>query len=367
MFHGLMFYRLLFYGLLFYRLLFYRLLFYGLLFYGLLFHGLLFHGLLFHGLLFHGFLIHRRLFYGRLHAWSQLGTCLGATGALPHRLHPLGKALLVLLVNLVTVGFSQADGPSLGDLLVIQCPAERPFKCLPYGNCCGGDQFCHEGICASCFPRDVSDEDLLTWCREVGQHDVTQMRHASCRAACFFKFNVTDLVQYEAFSDCPAERPKKCSAGQCCGEIQYCSGQDCVPCFPSGLSKLQLASWCRQKVNSNSSSDGHPSCRFACHAVFTPEQLSKIDDSVDPWMIAFLVMCGFVVVCLVADVTCPDWGRNVLKLMRSKTTRKIEKDHVEFSPVSNGQYLSAPVSNGHSVNVLLERNLSIEVKNQEIV
>ncbi|KAH9490070.1 hypothetical protein Btru_035155 [Bulinus truncatus] len=86
-----------------------------------------------------------------------------------------------------------AQGPSIENLVKAQeeCPDDRPYICVKYGKCCSGDQFCHAGVCESCFPAGLSEGELLAWCKDKGQHNVTLMRHGSCRLACHFKFKAS--------------------------------------------------------------------------------------------------------------------------------------------------------------------------------
>ncbi|CAL1544385.1 unnamed protein product [Lymnaea stagnalis] len=88
-------------------------------------------------------------------------------------------------------------GPSLNDIANIDCPAEQPFKCLPYGACCRGSEFCHSGLCESCFPRDVPESGLLAWCRDTGQHNVSSMRSRACRLACQDRYTSVQLAVIE--------------------------------------------------------------------------------------------------------------------------------------------------------------------------
>uniref|UniRef100_A0A2C9KNW9 Uncharacterized protein n=1 Tax=Biomphalaria glabrata TaxID=6526 RepID=A0A2C9KNW9_BIOGL len=108
-------------------------------------------------------------------------------------------ALIGFLV-LVIATFGSVSGlePSLLDVTAIVCPAEKPYICLPYGVCCGGDQFCFQGSCESCFPADVSEESfLLKWCQEKGLQDVSVMRHHSCALACYARFNSSVLQTHK--------------------------------------------------------------------------------------------------------------------------------------------------------------------------
>ncbi|XP_059158523.1 uncharacterized protein LOC131942642 [Physella acuta] len=99
-------------------------------------------------------------------------------------------------IALLLVGWalksSEAASPTLEDIAAIECPSERPNICLPYGLCCKDDAFCHAGQCEDCFPAGVND--LLTWCRTHGIHNVSVMRSPLCRLACQARYDVTELV-----------------------------------------------------------------------------------------------------------------------------------------------------------------------------
>ncbi|CAL1532872.1 unnamed protein product [Lymnaea stagnalis] len=105
------------------------------------------------------------------------------------------RQALLLLVHMVVVMTGAAKSePTLSDLLQVRCPSDHPFMCLPYGTCCRGSEFCHSGLCESCFPRDVPESQLLSWCRDVGQHNVSLMRSEACRLACQDKFSSAELA-----------------------------------------------------------------------------------------------------------------------------------------------------------------------------
>ncbi|XP_059158521.1 uncharacterized protein LOC131942641 [Physella acuta] len=75
------------------------------------------------------------------------------------------------------------SGLSVQELVNIRCPSEKPNICLRYGVFCRLSEFCSADVCESCFPLEAK-ADLLGWCRTVGQHNVSHMRHAHCRLAC---------------------------------------------------------------------------------------------------------------------------------------------------------------------------------------
>ncbi|CAL1532871.1 unnamed protein product [Lymnaea stagnalis] len=83
--------------------------------------------------------------------------------------------------------------PTLETITGIVCPADRPAICLPYGACCKVSEFCHSGLCESCFPLNVPEESRLEWCRHTGVTNVTSMRHHTCRLACQDVFSETLL------------------------------------------------------------------------------------------------------------------------------------------------------------------------------
>ncbi|KAI8795765.1 hypothetical protein BgiBS90_003532 [Biomphalaria glabrata] len=91
---------------------------------------------------------------------------------------------------------SSPSGPSLKDLQSKKCPEQRPTLCIPYGACCNYSEFCYAGICESCFPEEAVKSDLLKWCRERGQHNVSFMRDNSCRFACQNRFTSHELTVF---------------------------------------------------------------------------------------------------------------------------------------------------------------------------
>ncbi|CAL1544383.1 unnamed protein product [Lymnaea stagnalis] len=86
-----------------------------------------------------------------------------------------------------------ASGPTVEALDKMICPPDKPNKCLPYGVCCGYDQFCYSGMCESCLPHHLQEHEQLNWCRQHGVHNVSLMRDPSCRVACQAKFTPHEL------------------------------------------------------------------------------------------------------------------------------------------------------------------------------
>uniref|UniRef100_A0A2C9LMP1 Uncharacterized protein n=1 Tax=Biomphalaria glabrata TaxID=6526 RepID=A0A2C9LMP1_BIOGL len=107
------------------------------------------------------------------------------------------KFTICMLVYLSLIQQTKgAKEPPISDLT--QLSRNCSNFCLPYGSCCTGFEFCHDGSCENCFPKTVRNEDLLTWCRDIGQHDSSQMRHRySCIKACQNRFNAPDLMLCE--------------------------------------------------------------------------------------------------------------------------------------------------------------------------
>lgn len=105
--------------------------------------------------------------------------------------------MIILFISVFAPCFTSSEtrsnDPDLETLTKIVCPAQRPTICLPYGACCRVSEFCHSGLCESCFPMSVPAERLLEWCRHTGLTNVTSMRHSSCRLACHDKFSDTLL------------------------------------------------------------------------------------------------------------------------------------------------------------------------------
>ncbi|KAH9514206.1 hypothetical protein Btru_030542 [Bulinus truncatus] len=102
--------------------------------------------------------------------------------------------LLIILVGLcMKYTISNPLGPSLQDLENQKCPSQKPLLCIPYGACCSHSEFCHAGLCESCFHDNVMN-DLLDWCRKTGQFNMSLMRSNSCRFACHAQFTPEQLM-----------------------------------------------------------------------------------------------------------------------------------------------------------------------------
>ncbi len=88
---------------------------------------------------------------------------------------------IVFVARCLALPECQSKEPTLQILREIVCPTNHPAICLPYGACCRLSEFCHFGMCESCFPLDVPPEHRLEWCRHS---NVSSMRHHTCRLAC---------------------------------------------------------------------------------------------------------------------------------------------------------------------------------------
>ncbi|KAK0056831.1 hypothetical protein Bpfe_013769 [Biomphalaria pfeifferi] len=138
-----------------------------------------------------------------------------------------------------------AKEPSISDLTELSRNCSN--FCLPYGSCCTGFEFCPDGSCENCFPKTVGDEDLLNWCRDIGQHDSSQMRHRySCIKACQNRFNAPDLMLCEADrsdstkSNCSNKESRLCDSGH-----EFYHKGTCQACFPANIPETDLQTWCR--------------------------------------------------------------------------------------------------------------------------
>ncbi|CAL1527839.1 unnamed protein product [Lymnaea stagnalis] len=142
------------------------------------------------------------------------------------------------------------------------------------------------------------------------------MRHDSCSLACQAKFNssvlsgqkpcaVSDVTTHKPIQElsCPDDRPNYWPPGICCRDDEF--GQDgrCVSCFPDDIGENDLLSWCQTLGRTNTTRMPRSTCRFACNARFEPSQLLVINDTVDGWMVAFIItaiLCAglLAVICL---------------------------------------------------------------------
>uniref|UniRef100_A0A2C9L7B0 Uncharacterized protein n=1 Tax=Biomphalaria glabrata TaxID=6526 RepID=A0A2C9L7B0_BIOGL len=85
----------------------------------------------------------------------------------------------------------EADNSTISDSTKSNCSNDEPRLCD------SGHEFYHNGTCQACFPANIPETDLLTWCRDIGQHDSSQMRHSLCTKACQNRFKASDLVLCE--------------------------------------------------------------------------------------------------------------------------------------------------------------------------
>ncbi|KAH9524796.1 hypothetical protein Btru_027853 [Bulinus truncatus] len=104
----------------------------------------------------------------------------------------------VFMCYLMILKAASDKPPTIDQLLQIQCHHPKSYICLPYGICCSGGEFCFQGQCHDCFPKEVK-EDLLSWCREHGLHNVSLMGHPSCGLACQARFNVSQLNDFSEY------------------------------------------------------------------------------------------------------------------------------------------------------------------------
>ncbi|BFZ17994.1 hypothetical protein BsWGS_21033 [Bradybaena similaris] len=77
-------------------------------------------------------------------------------------------------------------GPTLDDVTKAICSVDKPYKCLPYGNCYDHNSYCspESGTVEPCFPhRLLTNDSKFSYCQSVSQN-VTQLLHPSCHSAC---------------------------------------------------------------------------------------------------------------------------------------------------------------------------------------
>ncbi|CAL1532877.1 unnamed protein product [Lymnaea stagnalis] len=109
----------------------------------------------------------------------------------------ISKMILMQLLVFIVFTSADASAPTLDDLTHINCTTSAPNLCVPYGVCCSNSEFCHAGMCETCFTREVlalPDQDKLEWCRDLGQFDGSLMRHHTCRLACQGLFTSAQLA-----------------------------------------------------------------------------------------------------------------------------------------------------------------------------
>ncbi|KAK0061277.1 hypothetical protein Bpfe_009438 [Biomphalaria pfeifferi] len=100
--------------------------------------------------------------------------------------------LLFIATCLLHYSTSMPVEPSMEDLKNKKCPDGQPNLCIPFGSCCSYFQFCYSGMCESCF-YDDDETAILKFCRERRQHNVSSMRHNTCRFACQSRFTEQEL------------------------------------------------------------------------------------------------------------------------------------------------------------------------------
>ncbi|XP_059179408.1 uncharacterized protein LOC131958407 [Physella acuta] len=200
--------------------------------------------------------------------------------------------------------------PTLEDLTALKCRSEKPFLCLPYGVCYNADSFCYHGSIESCFPGNITAEQLEQWCRSIGQHRPELMRDtALCSLACQARFSSLDLsnaVEKLVSIKCPADKPLKClPAGICHGFDEYCHAGQNKSCFDGGMSEGELLRWCQVHGQDDVSSLPDPSCKFACQTKFA----TLFHPATDAWTSRNIAI-GMGVLALVFFVwacTCTVW------------------------------------------------------------
>ncbi|KAK0056833.1 hypothetical protein Bpfe_013771 [Biomphalaria pfeifferi] len=99
--------------------------------------------------------------------------------------------LFVFLGNKLTI----ADKPNMNDLEDTICPKEKPFLCVPYGSCCSDIEYCHAGKCEPCFAKNISECDLLTYCKDESLHDESKMKKGVCAKACEVRLAASKLSE----------------------------------------------------------------------------------------------------------------------------------------------------------------------------
>ncbi|XP_059167360.1 uncharacterized protein LOC131949472 [Physella acuta] len=166
-----------------------------------------------------------------------------------------------------------AAPPTLEELTELKCNSEKPFKCLPYGVCYNADEFCHAGTVESCFPTNVTTDQLENWCKTTGQFRPEFMRDPKlCALACQARFpslNLSNAVDHLVKIKCPHDRPFKCLPdGICHGFDEYCHAGQNKSCLDVTMSVDELKQWCQVKGQSDVTAMPDPACKFACQAKF---------------------------------------------------------------------------------------------------
>ncbi|XP_055865244.1 uncharacterized protein LOC129922585 [Biomphalaria glabrata] len=159
--------------------------------------------------------------------------------------------------------------PTLEDVTSKLCPPEKPYKCLPYGQCYGVESYCYSSSLESCFPQHVTDKK--SWCREHG-YNATFMNDKTCAMAC------SSTLLEDSFNllhnACPDNSPHKCPpTGECYNSSQYCQSGKVQSCFPEDA-RTDLLSWCKTKGLQSEAFMNHNSCRLACQTLFSIADLA---------------------------------------------------------------------------------------------
>ncbi|KAH9508412.1 hypothetical protein Btru_055184 [Bulinus truncatus] len=93
-------------------------------------------------------------------------------------------SIAVLLIILgSTLVAAQQNEPDIKSLSEIICPDDKPFKCVPEGQCCRYDQYCSSNSksCESCFHNRKEDEDIRQYCLGDGRHELKGQCQFACR------------------------------------------------------------------------------------------------------------------------------------------------------------------------------------------
>ncbi|XP_059167359.1 uncharacterized protein LOC131949470 [Physella acuta] len=193
-----------------------------------------------------------------------------------------------ILLSMITL--IDAAPPTLEELTALKCNSDKPFKCLPYGVCYNADQFCVAGDVESCFPKNITTDQLENWCKTTGQFRPELMRDPKlCALACQARFpslNLSNAVDQLVNLKCPRDRPLKCLPdGICHGFDEYCHAGQNKSCLDVTMSVDELKQWCQDEGQSDVTLMPDPACKFACQAKFPSlhhEALEKLANKTCP-------------------------------------------------------------------------------------
>ncbi|XP_059167336.1 uncharacterized protein LOC131949447 [Physella acuta] len=109
-------------------------------------------------------------------------------------MHLNKRKSVILFLASVYFFLIEAQEPTLKEITERECSSDKPFKCLPYGVCYNADQFCHAGTVESCFPKNVTTDQLENWCKTTGQFRPELMRDPKlCALSCQARFPSLNL------------------------------------------------------------------------------------------------------------------------------------------------------------------------------